>query len=618
MAALLLIVAIASTAVSTPAPCQVPRNCGQHNNTVVCGHKFTGCEFVCGKESDPRNVGCCHPKIILTDEICNGCVKQLCNPPPPLPPPIPACNATNFHEFWCTVTNVSESFQALATRLHVNPTKLCEYNFLYDCSAGVTPNNSIRVPYDQCTPKQGVWDCYEVKAANETLVSVATGPSSVVADPELLKNMNLDILYGGDYTLHPGQQLRIPTWLHCFEDLFHECYTVISATETLQSVAKTYDMTAESLCKANSQGFGRNYCDPAFEPLPKLLKGMELAVARLHFTPPSPCKEIPGYWTCYTVKVNDTSFDVASQLEVTYEDFVTTNFGENPMNCGNCSNVTECPQSLTDMKRGPLCLRIGQVVSARINSKCTPEPGAWGCFNSSSALGGGICGWVDAITAAGSPSCMRIYPDSAGYNSTYFCQANRNYIDKYDVGIDCPKTMGIGASGGWPKAPSDYHPHVYNLELKAPHVKCIPNDKSYCRNDPSTAGNWGNSAVGCTMLPSWDGNELPCSGLGGEVGDCVGEIHIPRGSLPPSGQGGQTGCDDPSMQLVQCTPEPGKHICHKPIFPVLNASGYPIWTDTVDQIARRFGVDAKALCALNELKNCSSFCWFSAFKIPVA
>jgi hypothetical protein len=75
------------TAQPTPAPCQVPRNCGQHNNSVVCGHTFTGCEFVCGKGSDPLPVGCCHASI-HADEICNGCVEQLCKPLPPLPPPV--------------------------------------------------------------------------------------------------------------------------------------------------------------------------------------------------------------------------------------------------------------------------------------------------------------------------------------------------------------------------------------------------------------------------------------------------------------------------------------------------------------------------------------------------
>jgi predicted outer membrane repeat protein len=75
------------TATPTPAPCQVPRNCGQYNNSVVCGHTFTGCEFVCGKGSDPANVGCCHANI-RTDDTCNSCVDFECKPPPPLPPPV--------------------------------------------------------------------------------------------------------------------------------------------------------------------------------------------------------------------------------------------------------------------------------------------------------------------------------------------------------------------------------------------------------------------------------------------------------------------------------------------------------------------------------------------------
>ena len=87
MAALLFTVAIAATVAPAPAPCQVPRNCGQHNNSVVCGHKFTGCEFVCGKGSDPYNVGCCHANI-KTDDTCNSCVDFECKPPPPLLPAI--------------------------------------------------------------------------------------------------------------------------------------------------------------------------------------------------------------------------------------------------------------------------------------------------------------------------------------------------------------------------------------------------------------------------------------------------------------------------------------------------------------------------------------------------
>jgi hypothetical protein len=62
----------------------------------------------------------------------------------------------------------------------------------------------------------------------------------------------------------------------------------------------------------------------------------------------------------------------------------------------------------------------------------------------------------------------------------------------------------------------------------------------------------------------------------------------------------------------QCIPEPGKHICHRPLAPIGN------WTDTVDQIAAEFGLDPDRLCTLNKLANCSEFDWvISAFKIPV-
>jgi hypothetical protein len=54
-------------------------------------------------------------------------------------PSIPRCNATNYHEFWCTEANVSDTFESLAKKLHVNPNKLAEYNFLYNRVQGVKP-----------------------------------------------------------------------------------------------------------------------------------------------------------------------------------------------------------------------------------------------------------------------------------------------------------------------------------------------------------------------------------------------------------------------------------------------------------------------------------------------
>jgi hypothetical protein len=374
----LLLLAVAAivnsiSAAPVPEPCQVPRNCGDHNNSVVCGHKFTGCEFTCDF--------CCSPPGLGN---CDGCTAAKCKVVPPLPLPIPACNATNYHEFWCTVTNETESFQALATRLHVSPTKLCEYNFQYDCIlvAGVVPNNSIRVPFDQCTPKPGVWNCYEV-TAGDTLLSVAAGPQSVVLDALKLKNMNLDIVYG-DSKLYPGQHLRLPI-LHCFGDATHDCHTVASTTDSLQSLAVIFNTTAKAICNDNFELLADRYCDPGLQPLPTLRVGMELLVPRLHLTPPSPCKEIPGYWTCCSIVSNDSIWDsVAPKLKTSPNDLIALNFDaeEKFEWCppGSCSSATACPHDLTDKERGPECLRIGQVLTARVAMPCTPKPGSHGCI----------------------------------------------------------------------------------------------------------------------------------------------------------------------------------------------------------------------------------------------
>ena len=80
-----------------------------------------------------------------------------------------------------------------------------------------------------------------------------------------------------------------------------------------------------------------------------------------------------------------------------------------------------------------------------------------------------------------------------------------------------------------------------------------------------------------------------------------------------------TGCENHTNELVQCTPEPGKHICHKLLPPIYNhTSGDVLWTDTVDQVAEMFGVNPVTLCKYNQIKNCSAVCFLSALKIPVS
>jgi hypothetical protein len=126
---LLLSVGAATNPDMLSQPCQVPRNCGQHNNTVVCGHKFTGCEFVCGKGSDPGNIGCCHASI-HTDQICNQCVEQLCKPVPPLPPSSCTGNSSGLNAVSCA------AWQDLAKATNITGWSSCSGAFLDPCSCG--------------------------------------------------------------------------------------------------------------------------------------------------------------------------------------------------------------------------------------------------------------------------------------------------------------------------------------------------------------------------------------------------------------------------------------------------------------------------------------------------
>jgi hypothetical protein len=517
------------------------------------------------------------------------------------------------------VTNETESFQALATRLHVNPTKLCEYNFLYDCLAGVTPGNSIRVPYDQCTPKPGGWDCYEVKDG-DTLLSVASSPKSLNFDAIELRNTNLDILYS-DSTLHAGMQLRLPVHT-CFEDEINDCH-IFTVGDTLASVAAMYKTTAQQLCKINVKILVDNYCDAGIKPLPKPNVGMELLVPTLRPDAPSPCREIPGYWSCYTVKANDTidpsdidPVGIPMKVGVSRDELIKLNFGKSPNHCypappnytEGCSNTTHCPPS-----KGPYpeCLQIGQVLTVPIASACVPRPGVWDC------------------------KAAFVLVKTHGYEMPwdFFCKANRRAFPGCRVETD-PKTVceNINNHG---TDPCDLI--TANQTVKDPIPICIPNDKSYCSGTNSTVDGdvyhypfaylYPPRTVYCANewlitlgLATWDGNGKEAIERNPLM--CLGpEYHIPRGSLPS--------LYSARAPYPECTPVPGEHICHKPLPPVgPDGCGTPygtrvptapcLWEDSVYQIAQQFGVDWKALCALNQMKNCSELDYVAAsLKIPV-
>jgi hypothetical protein len=125
------------------------------------------------------------------------------------------------------------------------------------------------------------------------------------------------------------------------------------------------------------------------------------------------------------------------------------------------------------------------------------------------------------------------------------------------------------------------------------------------------------------IVAKYEQNDLAIQDMGLYSPHCFGpEYHIPRGSLPL-----WNGRDQP-----ECTPVPGEYICHTPLPPTSNSipslctsdpSGEGLdhcdWEDSVYQIAQQFGVDWKALCAFNGMKNCSAISYIgSSLKIPVS
>jgi hypothetical protein len=153
--------------------------------------------------------------------------------------------------------------------------------------------------------------------------------------------------------------------------------------------------------------------------------------------------------------------------------------------------------------------------------------------------------------------------------------------------------------------------------LKAPLAPCIPTDHSY----PSGAGVWdidGELSTGAgSRLSTWEGNEVAFAWS--YMRYPVGPYRIPRGSVIPGLRPQPAGAYPHNSQSTECTPQPGKALCHKPVFGPGSASdkGGGV-TDTVDDIAAQFGIDPTGLCAVNKLRNCSALYWGgSALVIPI-
>jgi hypothetical protein len=277
----------------------------------------------------------------------------------------------------------------------------------------------------------------------------------------------------------------------------------------------------------------------------------------------------------------------------------------------------------------PECLVVGQVLAIPV-IRCTPRPGVWGCIVST--IWSGV-GYLDtALANANSP-----------YDLTFFCKANRRQFPGCRTS---PPSLDEGSG----RYPTPRH-------VKAPYLTCTPDARSYCSRSKTVASGDTYAPLSTAFQSGTLGSLLSCREYAPERGcisscwgnnslvpypptfDYGGEYHVPRGSLfgdcgssfPPQA---------PPFGNPQCVPQPGMHLCYRPLVPIpnYNYSGWNsgkcsdpyhlpdfgppaecwLFVDTVDRIATLFGIDGGTLCEYNTMKNCSKFDYeFSALKIPI-
>jgi LysM repeat protein len=486
-------------------------------------------------------------------------------------PVFAACNTTNYHEFSCHDIEASTTFEAAASALHVHPTKLREYN--REIANDTIPKGaSIRVPLDECTPKLGAWGCYEVQAG-DTLDSVSDGSASVVRNVTTLTQINTAALWG-ESKLYQGMHLRMPVVPTkrlpgqnpgCYPDgRTVDCHKVLSSAETLQTLAELYKTTAGSLARSNQDVLGG---------LTSLTKGMLLRVPNCFFgidssgkcnsKAPTTCTPSAN-WECYTVKPNDTLFKISRAHSGDPYDICDVN------SINNCSELT-----------------TGQLLTVP-RSFCEPRPGFWSCVDiKRSEDETPVISWADYAQYGDRPDL--------------FCRLNNQLAD-------C--RSGYGSPRGWA-----------GVSVRMPVVHCFPDAVSYCEDFANDKFPWIRDPY--NQLRNYGDNPANFGDLSSSFVYAAGQpVQVPRGSfhgfdLQDCG-GAPAGCEQSDWCNLPCDPTPGSHICHRPTR-TYDLRGRVVWNDTVASIAKEFGMEWQALCALNRMKNCS--CLPSqnvALKVPVS
>jgi LysM repeat protein len=537
---------------------------------------------------------------------------------------IAVCNETNYHEFACHELADDTTFEAAGTALRVLPKKLREYNREI-AGDHIAKGTRVRVPFDSCAPVVGAWVCYNVKAG-DTLESVLTDHAPV-RNMTMLRGINADALWGGS-DLHPGMQLRLPLRASrslpgqnpgCLPDgRTVDCH-LVDEGETITSIAKQYGTTAAWIATSNKDVLGdvtsgTKLIAGVLLRVPACFFGAESSHGKCKSTPPPVCAANPS-WTCYTVRANDTVFKIGAE------------FAADPYDVCDVNNLKNCSE-----------LQVGQVLTVPKETTCSPMPGFWSCVTLwPDEPAGTPIGWEDGTSGG---TTIQQYTGRADL----FCQLNKQLSD-------------CRAKDGSALRPGGYS----GMTVRVPEVHCFPDANSFCavlpQTDPKTGqipfplpvedkGSWVNwlgrpmGGVGPITEIGFYGDNQATFGWAIESVNspwmcgylsmrCMqSPVQVPRGSFlgprladcgsPPEGCGDSRSRD---WCKLECVPTPGKHICHKPIG---KCSLDPFGTDpchnydTLSNVAKTFGVEWKALCALNGMKNCSCLPGSNvAIKIPV-
>ena len=129
------------------------------------------------------------------------------------------CDEHNFLQWSCYTVSDEPSepttLSGLATKLHVNPQRLADFNSMADQALALVPRgHMLRVPYlgGACTPQPGLWGCYEVAKTGETIQAVAASSASFwrsTAGVTAAEQVNSRAMHGESAALYVGMHVRL-------------------------------------------------------------------------------------------------------------------------------------------------------------------------------------------------------------------------------------------------------------------------------------------------------------------------------------------------------------------------------------------------------------------------